>query len=170
MRIDVRLGLALLLAIAVSGGGRAARAQVAGAATGAQAGGPVVAPQVGGPRNGGLFDPLEGDNRLSDPGAAPAISPLPSRVSPFNRVTTARRGAVSAPSRPGRIAGPGEALAWSAAPRQALQPACIAAGRRRPGSRGRKSMSRRARAGTRAGSGRRVRRRCDRHSIITIRV
>ena len=96
MRTNRRLGLVLGLAISV--GGSAARAQVGGADAGAQAGGPAVSPASGALTNRVPSEPAQADNSLTDPSATKVSPPRPSRVSSFDRVTTRRGEVVSAPS------------------------------------------------------------------------
>jgi hypothetical protein len=100
MRIDRRIGL--LLGLAVSVAGTSARGQVGGTAAGTPVGG--AGTQVGADSNGGLSAAALGDNTPKDPTATTVAPPRPSRVSPFNRVTTARRGGASSPS-PASVAG-----------------------------------------------------------------
>jgi hypothetical protein len=101
MRNDWRIGVALGLAVLV--GATAARAQVAGPGDGGQTGGSAAVPQAERQTNGGLSDPGQGNPALKEPGEKPVVPPRPKRVSSFNRVTTARRDAVSAPSSAGPV-------------------------------------------------------------------
>ena len=104
MRNYWRLGLVLALAISV--GQSAANAQVGGTSSGAQASGVTVSPAAGADANRGLYDPAQGDNALTNPSTTTVAPPRPSRVSPFNRVTTGGSAVVSAPSPARRAAAP----------------------------------------------------------------
>ena len=104
MRNYWRLGLVLGLAISVSQS--AANAQVGGTSSGAQASGATVSPAPAADANRGLYDPAQGDNPLVNPSATKVAPPRPSRVSPFNRVTTGGSAVVSVPSPARRAAAP----------------------------------------------------------------
>ena len=104
MRNYGRLGLVLGLAISVSQS--AAHAQVGGTSSGAQASGATANPAPAGDTNGGLYDPTQGDNALTNPSTTTVAPPRPSRVSPFNRVTTGGSAVVSAPSPARRATAP----------------------------------------------------------------
>ena len=105
MRNYWRLGLVLGLAISV--GQSAANAQVGGTSSGAQASGVTVSPAAGADANRGLYDPAQGGNALTNPSTTTVAPPRPSRVSPFNRVTTSGSAVVSVPSPARRAAAPG---------------------------------------------------------------
>jgi hypothetical protein len=105
MRNYGRLGLVLGLAISVSQS--AAHAQVGGTSSGAQASGATVNPAPAGDTNGGLYDPTQGDNALTNPSTTTVAPPRPSRVYSFNRVTTGGSAVVSVPSPARRAAAPG---------------------------------------------------------------
>jgi hypothetical protein len=96
MRSNWRIALAVALAVLV--GERAASAQVGGSPAG---------DQTGGNTNGGLSEPAEESVMPKDPSATTVAPPRPSRVSSFDRVTTARRDVVSTPSQAGRAGGQG---------------------------------------------------------------
>jgi hypothetical protein len=104
MRNYGRFGLVLGLAISV--GQSAAHAQVGSTTSGAQASGATVSPAAAGDTNGGLYDPTQGDNALTNPSTTTVAPPRPSRVSPFNRVTTGGSAVVSVPSPARRAAAP----------------------------------------------------------------